>query len=536
MPVPDLKVLSRSCQHSPPAFSRRKKPALFPRWLVVGLALLAALAASPARGQDVPVIDKDRPGTFQNPHCIEFSGVIDFRTDKYFRDRLAKAQRAGADLVIIEIDSPGGLKTVSLELAELLRDVDWAYTLAFIPREAISGGALVSLGCDEIAGSPTMRIGDIGEIAFDEEFWAFRLVPAKIQSVLVRQVRDLAVAKRRPPELAEAMIDKDVLVFVQPGADGQRQYQTVRVDEPRPDAPWELVEESGPERFLTLSGARAAELGLIETLASDRAALLEQLGVTPDGLVVHRRTTGDEIVYLLNTTLVTALLLIIGVLALYLELSAPGIGAGGIVAALCALLFFGSRFFGGTAGWLEVTLFLAGLALIGMELFVIPGFGVAGVSGLCLMAASAVLASQSFVIPATAAQWNQTITSLVMLIACGCVILIGAAWITKRFGSLPVFNQLVLAPRFDQAGEGGGTIKPAGDKPPQPAHPLVSVGDWGKTDSPLRPAGRVRFAGRSLDVISDGSFVEAGRNVRVVSIQGSIVTVAPVPDDAGSRA
>ena len=124
-----------------------------------------------------------------------------------------------------------------------------------------------------------------------------------------------------------------------------------------------------------------------------------------------------------------------------------------------------------------------------MELFVIPGFGVAGITGLCLMAASAVLASQSFVIPATAPQWNQTITSLVMLIACGCVILIGAAWITKRFGSLPVFNQLVLAPRFDSAGEAGGPDKPASDKPPPSAHPLVSVGDWGKTDSPLRPAG-----------------------------------------------
>ncbi len=481
------------------------------------------------------MVDKARPGKFHKPVLIEFSGVIDFRTDKYFRDRLAKAQQAGADLVIIEIDSPGGLKTVSLDLAELLRDVDWAYTLAYIPREAISGGALVALGCDEIAGSPTMRMGDIGEIAFDAEFWAFRLVPAKIQSVLVRQVRDLATAKRRPPELAEAMIDKDVLVFVQPGEDGKKLYKTARVDEPRPDAPWELVEESGPERFLTLSGARAAELGLIETLAGDRAALLESLGVKADVMVVHRRTSGDEIIYLLNTTLVTALLLIIGVLALYLELSAPGIGVGGVIAALCALLFFGSRFFGGTAGWLEVTLFLAGLALIGMELFVIPGFGVAGISGLCLMAASAVLASQSFVIPATAPQWNQTITSLVMLIACGCVILIGAAWITKRFGSLPVFNQLVLAPRFDSAGDAGGAFKPASDKPPPSAHPLVSVGDWGKTDSPLRPAGRVRFAGRSLDAISDGSFVEAGRNVRVISIQGSIVTVAPVQDEVGSR-
>jgi membrane-bound serine protease (ClpP class) len=122
-----------------------------------------------------------------------------------------------------------------------------------------------------------------------------------------------------------------------------------------------------------------------------------------------------------------------------------------------------------------------------------------------------------------------------MLIACGCVILIGAAWITRRFGSLPVFNQLVLAPRFE-GGESPANATKTTDKPPLPAHPLVSVGDWGRTDSPLRPAGRVRFAGRSLDVISDGNFVDAGRNVRVISIQGSVITVVAVPDDDGSRA
>jgi len=495
---------------------------------IVWLTLLLAPAVS---AQDVPVVAKPRPATIRNPVLIEFHGSIDYRLDKYFQERLSRARRAGADLIIVEIDSPGGLKTVSLEIAEQLRDIDWAYTVAWIPKEALSGGALVALGCDEIAGSPNMRFGDIGEIQFDTEFWAFRLVPAKVQSVLVRQARDLATAKRRPPELAEALIDKDVQVFVRNGENDKLEYRTVRVGEEPPDAPWKLIEESGAERFLTVSGSRAAEIGLIEQLAHDRGELLAALSIKPGALTVYKYASVDSIVYLLNSTMITALLIVIGMLALYLELSAPGIGVGAVISTLCAFLFFGSRFLGGTAGWLEVTLFLAGVALIAMEVFVIPGWGVSGIGGLTLVVASAVLAGQTFIIPANNGQWNQLLTSLVMLVASGCVVLIGAAWITRRFGSLPVFGQMVLAPRYDSGGAGKGDPGSARDKPPQHVHPLVSIGDWGRADSPLRPSGRVRFAGRSMDVISDGSFIEAGQNVKVVSIQGNIVKVVPATDE-----
>lgn len=474
---------------------------------------------------------RKRPAEFRKAALIGFEGPIDYRLQKYFQDRLARARRSGADLVIVEIDSPGGLKTVSLEIAEQLRDVDWAHTVAWVPKEAISGGALVALGCDEIIAHPAMRFGDIGEIQFDTEFWAFRLVPAKVQSVLVRQARDLATAKGRPPELAEALIDKDVQVFTSRDKDGRLRYQTVRVGTAPPDGDWTLIEESGPERFLTVNGDRGLEIGLIEGVVDDRDQLLAELAVPAGALTVYRRTAGDAILYLLNTPWLTALLIIAGVLALYLELSAPGIGVGALVAGLCAVLFFGSRFLGGTAGWLEITLFLAGVLFLAMELFVIPGWGVSGLAGIGLVTSSAILASQSFVIPSTPDELNQTLTTLVVLVASGCVVMIGAAWITRRFGSLPVFRQLVLVP---QTSDGSGRGSGSGDKPdkagPVP-HPLVSVGDWGRTESPLRPSGRVRFAGRSIDVVSDGSYVETGENVRVIAIRGSIVTVAPVIQD-----
>lgn len=118
-----------------------------------------------------------------------------------------------------------------------------------------------------------------------------------------------------------------------------------------------------------------------------------------------------------------------------------------------------------------------------------------------------------------------------MILCSGCLFLIAAAFISKRLESIPIFNRLVLTPVTTQSGE-DSPKKDADGKPIQQAHPQISVGDWGKAESLLRPAGRARFAGNSFDVISDGSFVEQGTQVRVVRIHGNIITVTPV-DDAG---
>jgi membrane-bound serine protease (ClpP class) len=221
-------------------------------------------------------------------------------------------------------------------------------------------------------------------------------------------------------------------------------------------------------------------------------------------------------------------LVLTGLIALYMEFSAPGIGAGGLIAGLCAVLFFWSRFFAGTAGWLEVILFAAGIIFLLMEIFVIPGFGVSGVCGLALLFSSIVLASQNFAVPQTPQQWDQTLTTSVMILCSGFVFLIAATFISKRLGAIPLFNRLVLDVPPRQLGF--ESTKDADGKPLPSPHPSVSVGDWGVSESLLRPAGRAKFAHRSFDVISDGSFVEPGTQVTVIRINGNVITVAPVED------
>ena len=503
-----------------------------PKLIVFEFLMLLLAGCFPWVGScDVPSQKEPRPREFHNPVIIEFKGEINWQLSKYFRSRLLQAKKAGADLLVIEIDSPGGLKNESLDIAEQLRDVDWAYTVAFVPRQAISGGALITLGCDELIVGPNARIGDIGVIEFDPELFAFRLVPAKIQSVLVRQARDLARSKGRSAELAESMIDKDVMTYWRETPAGV-DYKNVRVDAVEmPGDPWVLVEESGPERFLTLSGQRAVELGWAAGLATDRTQLAAALGLQPGDFHIYKYTITDSIVYYLNHPLGTAVLIVIGLVALFFELSAPGLGAGGLLAGLCAALFFWSRVLGGTSGWLEVVLFAAGATFLLMELFVIPGWGLPGVIGLVLMLGSVFLASQDFVMPSTGRQWNQFLTTALVLSCSGIGFGIAAVYITKKLGSIPILNQLLLTPTDHQRQDESGRQKdPETGKPVSRQHPDISVGDWGHAESLLRPAGRARFAGRWFDVVSDGAFIEPGRQVKVIDIQGNRIMVATVED------
>lgn len=484
-----------------------------------------------------------REPRYQRPAIIKFDGVIDSRNAGYLRSRLARARSRGVDLVIVEIDSPGGVALDSLEIARALRDVDWAYTVAWVPDQAISGAALMSLGCDEIVMGSQGVFGDAGPIQFDPQLAAFRYVPAKAKSLLVRQARDLAAAKGKPPELAEAMVDEAAVVFSRTGP-GQPvpEFQVVQLPEPEADPlaearragvdldQWELVEESGRNRILTVNGPRALQLGLADSLADSQADLLAELNARPPPLI-YQYNFADAVVDWLTSPVVTVLLIVVGLIALYLELSAPGLGAGGLIAGLCAILFFWSRFFGGTAGWLEVILFLAGLVFLLMEVFVLPGFGIAGITGLGLLLVSVIMASQDFVIPDSPQQMNQLTTSLVVVLGSLALFAVGAGLISRHLGALPLFGRLTLNPPPAETTE---TLDKETGKALPPEHPLVSVGDWGIAESLLRPAGRVRFQGQSVDVVSDGSYIPAGQQVRVIEISGNRIVVTEVGNSGNS--
>jgi membrane-bound serine protease (ClpP class) len=460
----------------------------------------------------------EKPNDYSRGVLIRFEGVITPMREQYLYRKLDVAKREKADLVIVEIDSPGGLVDASLAIAQRLRDIQWAHTVAYIPREALSGAAIAALGCDEIIMNPQAQFGDAGPIFMDENF-LFRHAPEKFRSNLAQQVRTLAEAKDRPPALAEAMVDMDLVVYRVKDQQGRESFmsdQEIESDNER----WEKLEpvlESQEGRFLQVNGQNAVEYQLAEGLAKTRADLLQRFNLPEDPLVLEP-TAVDTAVYILNLPLVTGLLFVVGLVALYIEFMAPGISVGGLTAGLCFSLFFWSRFLGGTARWLEVVLFLAGLVFLAAELFVIPGFGVAGLTGILLLIVSLLMASQHHNLPSTGQDLSTLITSLAVIVVSFIVVLVAAFGMSRYFGTIPILNRFALAPPqpTDQADD-----RETGED-------AIKVGRIGVANTPLRPAGVVRFGERYVDVLTEGGFVDKGDEVKVVKITGNRVMVRQV--------
>ena len=258
-------------------------------WLAI-LGILPAIAgwlASPlAAAEAEPPAPK-----YQRAVLIRFEGTITPLLEQFLYRKLDDAKQDGADLVIVEIDSPGGLVESSFNIAHRLRDLDWAATVAYVPREALSGAAIVALGCEQIIMDPDAVLGDAGPIVLGEDF-LFRHAPEKVRSDLARKIRDLAEGRNRPPALAEAMVDMNLVVYeVTDRQTGAKKFMSEHEikSSPNPDQ-WEKgppVLESREGSFLEVNGRRAVELTLAEGNAEQPAAAAATAGA--DGAAAGHR-------------------------------------------------------------------------------------------------------------------------------------------------------------------------------------------------------------------------------------------------------
>jgi membrane-bound ClpP family serine protease len=231
----------------------------------------------------------------------------------------------------------------------------------------------------------------------------------------------------------------------------------------------------------------------------------------------------DKLAYFLGDPVVAMFLIIIGVTCLILELKMPGIGIPGVIAALCFVLFFWSQSqMNGQVTLLAVLLFLLGLVLLGIEIFLIPGFGVIGISGILLVLAGLGLATVEHM-PQSSQEWTSfggTLTTFGL----GLMIATAAAFVVARYlPNIPYANRLVLAP----PGEKEGDV--ADDTAAANAESLAALlGAVGTAATVLRPAGMARIGDAYVDVVSEGSYIPAGARVQVIEIEGNRIVVKEV--------
>jgi membrane-bound serine protease (ClpP class) len=337
---------------------------------------------------------------------------------------------------------------------------------------------------------------------------------------------DLAVKKHRPKALYLAMADRASKVFQSTHRDNGRIWYMSEEDIRTSGGEWligpQLAETNG-DQLLRVNGARAHELKLAEQTVHDFAELKTRIGLPAAAdLRPIEKTWVDALVFQLNSPSVTVMLVIIGVILIYFEQHSMT-GILGILSALCFALFFWSRFLGGTADWLEIVLFVLGLACLAMEVFVMPGFGVFGLSGIALILASLILAGHS---------WSYDLATNVEELA------VQAGWVVLAFGLIGVFGvaaarYLPTLPMFEAM-----VLGPPGSETEPQLRPEVSeapatlgnatVGQQGRAITMLRPAGKAQLGDRIVNVVSEGPFIEADAPVEVVDVSGNRVVVRPV--------
>ena len=441
---------------------------------------------------------------------------------EFVKRQIDRSVAGGADVIVFELTGPGGSLVTGQELARRITDLSEqnVRTVAYVPREAFSTAAMVALACDDLYMQPGAQIGRAAPLTDDGE-------PAGEEDIaLARQeMRFLAEAKGRPAALAEALADPNLEAFaVTNTRTGRKWFKTeaeihAEGQEWRADGP---VPETRPGEPTVFTAERAAALELARPPVADRDELKQRLGVPASvDFAPVGKTWMDTLVFVLNTTTATLFLLFAGAALLYLELHFLT-GILGILSVTCFALFFWSQFLGGTAGWLEVTLFFLGLGCVGIEVFLIPGFGVFGVTGGLMVLGSLVMAMQTFGVGFSTDRMASSLGTIVAAMAG----VIGFGVISNRFlPRMPLFNQMILAP--PGADLAGPALRPdLLDEVIGPVGPRA--GDEGVTLTTLRPAGKADLNGDYVDVVSDGPFIDAGTPVRVTRTEGPRVFVRQV--------
>lgn len=433
--------------------------------LTIGVLLCLMLAA----GGLTSTAAEEEPPVF----VIYLHGDIDLGLPAYLQRALTQAEEAGAAGVILDINTFGGRVDAATELRDIVLDSP-VPTTAYV-RRGWSAGALVALAADNLIMAPGSSIGAaeprVGDQPADE----------KTVSALRQEFAATAEAQGRDPELAEAMVDKDVAI--------------------------EEVVDRG--ELLTLSAQRAVDLGLAQAIAQDLSSVPGEVGWPESVLLAEEPSLAERLARFFTNPVLSPILLTLGFTGLILELYSPGWGVPGSVGLISLGLYFGGHVVAGLAGWAVLGLFLLGVLLLGVEILAVPGFGLPGVTGIVAIIGSIMLAAPNITL---------AVIYIAVALAGSTVLLILLIRYASRQNR---WKRLVLTDKLDKE-HGYSAGAEFSDLP----------GRRGQTVTPLRPAGTADIDGQRLDVVSEAAFVAAGREIEVLRVEGSRILVreaSPAP-------
>jgi len=441
--------------------------------VAIALSVFILFGDGQARGQ--------KPIVFVAP----IEGVIDLGLAPFVQRVLDEATASKAHAVILEINTFGG----RVDAAVLIRDAlleSKILTVAFINKRAISAGALISLASEKIAIADGGTIGAATPVQIGLPGSPAQPVEEKTVSYMRKEFRATAEQRHRPPLVAEAMVDADVEI---------------------PD----IIEKN---KLLTLTTNEALQVKIADFQANSLEAVLQSLNLPDAEIHYASETWAESLVRFLTHPVVSSLLMTVGILGIMLEMRVPGFGFPGAIGLISLALFFWGHGLVRLAGLEELLLVGVGLILVGLEIFFIPGFGMAGILGIM-----ALVGGLGLSLIGTGATWDSMLSALGQVALSILVAIVATLILLRYFPRLPFGKRLILETNL-QAQEGYES---------SPVEDHRWLGKQGTAVSDLHPAGIARFDGERVDVVSDGTFIDAGQPIEVVRIDGNRVVVRLTP-------
>lgn len=413
-----------------------------------------------------------------------------------------EAQDMNADYILIHMNTYGGMVVHADSIRTTILNSDIP-TLVFIDNNAASAGALISIACDSIY----MRTGaNMGAATVVNQ--TGQAMPDKYQSYMRSTMRataeahgkdtiikggDTLIQWHRDPLIAEAMVDPRTYI--------------------------EGVIDTG--KVLTFTPNEAIRHGYCEGIANNVPEVLNKAGIQEYNIQEYIPTPLERLIGFMLNPILQGILIMLIVGGIYFELQTPGVGFPLIAAVFAAILYFSPLYLEGMAANWEIIIFILGVILIALEIFVIPGFGVAGISGIILVIGGLTLSLVDNVAFEFEPRHIKMILGALLLVVISMLIsLVGSIWVSKKLFTTTTFGHLALdtTQDSDQGYVGVETT---------PSH---LVGSTGIAHSVLRPSGKVIVDGDIYDAKAEVGFIDRGKQVKIIRYETGQLYVIEIKD------
>ncbi|WP_373896261.1 NfeD family protein [Virgibacillus natechei] len=401
-------------------------------------------------------------------HVIPIENEVEQGLEAFLSRAIQEAIDEGADHIVFEINTPGGRVDAASDIAGLLQNLEIP-TTSFIVNQALSAGSYIALNTDHIYMEPQATMGASGIITQDGN-----AADQKAQSAWFASMRSAAESKGRDPLYAQAMADPSI----------------------------DLPEYDAPEgQYLTLDPNSAVEVEYAQGIVDNRTELLHELDLSDATIVEAETALAEDVARFLTNPVIIPILLSLASLGLIVELFSPGFGIPGAIGIVALLLFFYGHFIAGLAGTEAIVLLIIGIVLIIAEFFV--SGGILGILGAGAVVGSLLMSGYDL------GHMSMSI-GIAFLVA-----IIAAVVLFQRIGmDKGIFRHIILK---DQTTTEQGYVSSY--------NRLELIGMKGTAVTPLRPSGAGEFGDERLDVISEGSFIEKDKQIKIVKVEGVRIVV-----------